>query len=569
MKRIRQIQSHILHSGLLLATTLPGISAQMTDLFNDRPQATAASAVLTADTTAASLEYGETSRIHGSTRNHTVWAEWIAPASGWVVIDTLGTSFAKPMIAIYTGSEITGLTAVARGFAPSSPNPARVSFPVAAGTAYQIMLDSNDNNAGGDGPGVVNIKLTPAEIPPSVVGADAFSARPELSGTEALGVANNQFAGLEAFEPETRFRCKNTIWWQWTAPATGKVTIDTLGSEMQSSLTVFAGSAATEPPFADLDPVAYSDDIPNSKLSRLSFQTEAGRTYQIVVDGDDAGAGGKGNIILHLGLTPNSGLAAIPGADDFARRRQLSGFNAAGTASNVNFTTEPFETSKLGKLGKTAWWQWTAPADCVMSVDTIGSTRCVPTVSEMDTELKVLAGTELDVLKEIAVNDDAVGSICSRLSFSAKKGVSYQIVVDRSHANSYSEGNIILNLNPVSAPEIAVQQPAGSELTDALSKRSFGTVKTGLRSVTKTFTIRNAGNATLSGLAISRTGHHSADFIVGTLAKTSLVPGASTTFTVRFAPRAKGTRSAAIQIRSNDADENPFDIPLVGLGVAR
>ena len=47
--------------------------------------------------------------------------------------------------------------------------------------------------------------------------------------------------------------------------------------------------------------------------------------------------------------------------DDFARRFALSGFNAAGVACNLNFTTEAFEKNDRGNRGKTAWWQWTAP----------------------------------------------------------------------------------------------------------------------------------------------------------------------------------------------------------------
>jgi hypothetical protein len=35
---------------------------------------------------------------------------------------------------------------------------------------------------------------------------------------------------------------------------------------------------------------------------------------------------------------------------------------------------------------------------------------------------------------------------------------------------------------------------------------------------------------------------------------------------VTFKPTAKGARIAAIHIKSNDADENPFDIDLAGQG---
>jgi hypothetical protein len=45
-----------------------------------------------------------------------------------------------------------------------------------------------------------------------------------------------------------------------------------------------------------------------------------------------------------------------------------------------------------------------------------------------------------------------------------------------------------------------------------------------------------------------------------------LAGGGTATFKVTFKPTKKGTRSAAIHIDSNDADENPFDITLTGIG---
>lgn len=45
-------------------------------------------------------------------------------------------------------------------------------------------------------------------------------------------------------------------------------------------------------------------------------------------------------------------------------------------------------------------------------------------------------------------------------------------------------------------------------------------------------------------------------------------PSGSTTFTVAFTPAGVGTRSAALHISSNDADENPYDIALSGTGLS-
>lgn len=121
----------------------------------------------------------------------------------------------------------------------------------------------------------------------------------------------------------------------------------------------------------------------------------------------------------------------------------------------------------------------------------------------------------------------------------------------------------------VKVPEISVQQPVGSELTDGKTKKSFGTVKIGKKSTVKTFTIRNAGTANLTGIALAVKGKQAKEFTVTKPSKTTLAPGATTTFKVTFAPKKKGTRNASIQIKSNDANENPFDIPVTGAGAKK
>ncbi|MCX6928093.1 MAG: choice-of-anchor D domain-containing protein [Verrucomicrobia bacterium] len=115
------------------------------------------------------------------------------------------------------------------------------------------------------------------------------------------------------------------------------------------------------------------------------------------------------------------------------------------------------------------------------------------------------------------------------------------------------------------APEIVVEQPAGTNLADGGASIGFGTIVPGKPSF-RAFTVRNAGTASLTGLALGKDGVNPGDFRVDELATTNLAPGASFTFTVTFVPSAVGPRSAAIHIASNDADENPFDITLTGAG---
>ncbi len=138
-------------------------------------------------------------------------------------------------------------------------------------------------------------------------------------------------------------------------------------------------------------------------------------------------------------------------------------------------------------------------------------------------------------------------------------------------SNDADENPFDLNLTgtaTVPAPEIVVEQPVGSSLVDGTAKKSFGTVKVGKAGTAKSFTIKNTGTVNLTGLAITKDGKQKTDFIVGPLARTTLTAGASTSFKVTFKPAAKGTRNAAIHIKSNDANENPFDIKIAGAGAA-
>ena len=120
---------------------------------------------------------------------------------------------------------------------------------------------------------------------------------------------------------------------------------------------------------------------------------------------------------------------------------------------------------------------------------------------------------------------------------------------------------------PSTTPEIAVEQPVGTDLVDGSASIDCGFANLSSSAAPVTFTVKNLGDGNLTGLSLSKDGTHSADFTLGSLGATTLAPGASTTFTVTFSPSAGGARTAAIHLASNDADENPFDIALTGTGV--
>ena len=115
----------------------------------------------------------------------------------------------------------------------------------------------------------------------------------------------------------------------------------------------------------------------------------------------------------------------------------------------------------------------------------------------------------------------------------------------------------------LNVPEISVEIPVGTNLNDGRATVDYGPTPAG--GLTKTFTILNPGTVPLQNLAVSVTpGGNAGDFSVTQPATATLAPGATAGFTVTFTPGGAGTRTASIQVASNDPDENPFDIAVSG-----
>jgi len=91
-----------------------------------------------------------------------------------------------------------------------------------------------------------------------------------------------------------------SVWWTWTATASGQTTIDTEGSDFNTLLGVFTGTVPNQ-----LTLIADNDNFEGNQWSRVMFNAVAGTTYRIVVDGFRTGGGpggraAQGNIVLHV-----------------------------------------------------------------------------------------------------------------------------------------------------------------------------------------------------------------------------------------------------------------------------
>ena len=117
---------------------------------------------------------------------------------------------------------------------------------------------------------------------------------------------------------------------------------------------------------------------------------------------------------------------------------------------------------------------------------------------------------------------------------------------------------------PPAVPLIAVEQPVGTGLGNGATF-DFGSWVVG-NPVPLTFTIRNKGTSTLTGLTITKDGSNSAEFVVAASPTAPVAPGSATTFTVIFTASAAGVRTAALHLASNDAANSTFHLNLTATG---
>ena len=100
--------------------------------------------------------------------------------------------------------------------------------------------------------------------------------------------------------------------------------------------------------------------------------------------------------------------------------------------------------------------------------------------------------------------------------------------------------------------------------------RDFGTKFVGGGFNTIIFTLQNVGMAPLTGFSgaggVTIDGTNAVAFSLSGAGATSLNTGSSTTITVNFTPQGTGAHEAWLHIHSNDPDEEPFDIKLIGTG---
>lgn len=143
-----------------------------------------------------------------------------------------------------------------------------------------------------------------------------------------------------------------------------------------------------------------------------------------------------------------------------------------------------------------------------------------------------------------------------------------KIVVAGFTNNGSNDDFMVVSYVGITEPEIAVEQPEGTNLTDGSGTVDSGITEINAVGIGRMFTVRNIDTDTLTGLALTIDGVNASDFTLPYLGTTTLASGASITYIVYFLPSAAGSRTATVHLARHDANENPFDIALAGTGLS-
>ena len=221
-----------------------------------------------------------------------------------------------------------------------------------------------------------------------------------MTGTNLTGTGSNVGASQESGEPNpTGNAAGQSVWWSWTAPCNGLLSIDATASSFYPLVEVYTGSS-----LLSLTTAANGGGT-------ISFLVTAGTTYQISLDGYSYYYPSSGNISFNLNFIP------APPNDNFANRITITGTSVTVSGSNIAATLEPNEPVHTENFhgieswtgSQSVWWTWQAPKSGTVTISTSGSA--------FSTIIEVYTGTSISTLTEVAGSPQLFPSIPNQLSF--------------------------------------------------------------------------------------------------------------------------------------------------------
>lgn len=274
------------------------------------------------------------------------------------------------------------------------------------------------------------VAVQPIQIRP---GNDHFDDATALLGSINRSFGTNVAATKQVSEPNHAAQSlvgvvMPSVWWKWEAPQSGTFTVDTSGSDYDTTLAIYTGDT-----LGALLERGSNDDSPTDRTSKVTLSVTAGTVYKIAVSGFNAATG---SILLNTDFTPAQSQAPVN--DALANRLVLDPAWQTANGTNLLATGESGEPdhAQVSVPLNSVWWAWTPQQDETVVLDTVGS--------DFDTTLAVYTGSSLGNLQLVAANDD-YSDRKSRVTFGATANTTYLIAVD-----GYSTQQGLIQINRTS-----------------------------------------------------------------------------------------------------------------------
>jgi Fibronectin type III domain len=270
----------------------------------------------------------------------TVWFRWRAPSNGTVTFT--GASGLPLDIDAFTGAVVAHLRVVA-----ADSEDSKTIFRVAAGTNYAVRVDS---------PSGVTFSLKwSTSAPPS---NDARAGAATIGGGAGSLVDDATAATAESADPTIdTAKIPATLWYRWTAPATGWYDFDTHGSKVNTALGIYTDATPVQ---LVADSAGDCGDFLSVQTASVRFSATAGTSYLVMVGGTNADPDDPSSAPLGGPVQLNwQTAAAAPvasGNDLFANATHLAGSFGSVSGNTDGATVETGEPANDGVPARASVW---------------------------------------------------------------------------------------------------------------------------------------------------------------------------------------------------------------------
>ncbi len=301
----------------------------------------------------------------GLSAGSSVWYSFTATNNGLMRLQTAGSDF-DTVLAVYTGTR-GNLTEVACNDDTSTGLSSQIEFTTVSGTTYYVMVTGNGNVGG-------NLTFH-AELFTMPANDDFDSATPVTLDSLNLYSATQSTSGSTSAsdDPTTcNTTTANTVWYSFTAPSAGTLSVSTEGSNYNTVLSVYTGTRGS------LTPVGCDDNSGANLTARLdNITVTANTTYFIMIGG---AFGQTGSLALNVALLP------APANDDFDNAIAITALPYTNTQDTAGATVASDDLAACNATpAKTVWYSFTSTSANLLRLRLDGTT--------FNTVLAVYTGT--------------------------------------------------------------------------------------------------------------------------------------------------------------------------------